>query len=266
MKRRLQALLRRFGLLVVSSEHAAAPYLDHWPLSSFSLSLLRRFPSLENLTFIQVGANDGRRFDPIAAFIDRHQWSGLMVEPVPSNFEALSRLRASNPRIVLLRAAVDAVAGHRSIYHLREDVPHAAPDWIWGMASFDREFLLDAVQSLGWSESCIADTKVPTVTWSQLWEKVPHQRCDVLVVDTEGHDVRLLLQLDWDRHRPTLVHFEHKHAHLDDRLALYGKLLGLGYEFSADTEDTTAWLPAPPDGPRPGAGPVHQPATPRVDA
>jgi hypothetical protein len=38
------------------------------------------------ISFIQFGANDGKRGDPINAFAKRHSWSGLVVEPVPEYF------------------------------------------------------------------------------------------------------------------------------------------------------------------------------------
>src|ERR1700722_3021383 len=42
-----------------------------------------------NLTFIEVGANDGRFGDPLRQYILKYQWKGVLVEPQPDIFERL---------------------------------------------------------------------------------------------------------------------------------------------------------------------------------
>jgi FkbM family methyltransferase len=243
MKAALKQLFRRLNLAVVTAKHAGVPYLDHVPQTAFESVLLRCFPDLGGLNFIQVGANDGHRFDPINAFVGRYGWRGVLVEPVPANFRHLQRTYAGHPSLTLLQAAVDVQAGQRPIYHLRDKLPTEAPDWVWGLASFDREHLLKSISAYNWPPDVIETTLVPTVTWDSVWQRLPGGRCDLLVIDTEGYDVVLLRSAGLAQHRPRLVHFEHDHVAPAERLDFYAELIALGYELATDAGDTTAWLP-----------------------
>ena len=244
MKSFLKQLLRRLGIAAVSANHAGVRYLDHPPGSIFESVLLRTFPDLHGLNFIQVGANDGRRFDPINPYVTHYAWRGVLVEPVPANFRHLQQTYAGNARLTLLQAAVDLQPGRRAVYHLSEDMPGPVPEWAWGLASFDRSHLLHTVKAQGWSEDVIAATDVPTLTWLDLWLKSASGNCDLLVIDTEGYDVTLLRAAGLAEHRPRLIHFEHTHVSPEERLDFYRELIALGYELASDAGDTTAWLPA----------------------
>ena len=46
------------------------------------------------VTFVQVGANDGYRFDPLRKHIVAYHWPGLLIEPQPDVFAELKQ----NPR------------------------------------------------------------------------------------------------------------------------------------------------------------------------
>lgn len=251
MKQLAKRLLRRIGIVALSSSHSAVRYVDHPPASVFGAMLLQRFPRLEGLTFVQVGANDGRRFDPIHGFVRRYGWRGVLVEPVPANFTRLKANYAGTPGLTFLRAAVDLARGRRTIYHLSEDTPPPVPEWAWGLASFERSHLLGTVKLQGWDVDVIAETEVPSIIWEDVWTHLPAEAgaaCDVLVVDTEGYDITLLRAADLAARRPRLIHFEHAHIPRADRLDFYASLVGLGYDFASDTADTTAWLPRTPDG------------------
>lgn len=243
MKKVLKQLFRHLGFAAVTAGHAGVRYLDHPPATAFESVLLKRFPSLQGLTFLQVGANDGHRFDPINPYVTTYGWRGVLVEPVPSNFRALQKTYGKNAQLILRQAAVDTVTGQRNIYHLREDLPGPVPDWLWGLASFNRDHLWNAIQPLGWDETAIACRPVPTIQWKDLWQLLPGPQCDILVIDTEGFDITLLRSADLGARRPKLIHFEHSHVTATERLTFYGELIELGYDLASDRGDTTAWLP-----------------------
>lgn len=48
--------------------------------------------SIENVKFIQIGANDGITDDPIRKYILNHNWKGVLVEPNASVFESLKKI------------------------------------------------------------------------------------------------------------------------------------------------------------------------------
>jgi FkbM family methyltransferase len=229
---------------VVNRRHAAAGFIEHPPRSAFDLILLRCFPRLQHLNFIQIGANDGRRCDPIADYVERDEWQGLMFEPLAANFVLLEKRHGRNSRLRLVRAAIDANAGRRKIYDLDRTKHPALPDWAYGLASFSRERVLTAARELGLDESALTAEEVETTAWDSVWQEFHAPRCDVLLLDTEGYDLVLLRSADLARHRPRIVHFEHACVSRDEQLTFYRELIELGYEIATDGPDTTAWLKA----------------------
>lgn len=233
-------ILRQVGLEIIRSTHPAAAYLRHAPATAFESILLRTFPDLTGLTFVQIGANDGVRCDPIHRFIDRYAWSGVLLEPLPVHFEALRRLHGANPRLRLMQAALDVEAGTRPIYNVRAS---GLPDWAQGLASLDLNRVRQAARDLGLDESAVTEEMVTTVTWQEVWSSLHQRRCDLLLLDTEGYDIHLLRQARLEQHRPRIVHFEHACVSDEERIAFYRELLALGYEISTHGVDTTAHLP-----------------------
>ncbi len=239
----LLRLFRRCGIVLTRAHSPAVRYLDHPPTSAFEGVLLRIFPDLRGLSFIQIGANDGLRADPIRAFIDDYAWTGLMYEPLSVNFDDLQRYRGTSPRLRLRRAAIDVSAGRRFVYDLAPTATSALPDWTRGLGSFSRERVEQAAAELGLPDTAIRAEEVETITWTQMWQEFGPRRCDLLVLDTEGHDMNLLRAADLARHRPRLILFEHACNPLDERMAFYRELLALGYDLATCEGDTVAHLP-----------------------
>lgn len=237
-------LSRRLGFTVVRDSHAAAKYLRAPSDQLFDLVLVRVFPSLHGLRFIQIGANDGVRCDPVRDKVLQYAWSGLLVEPLPPLFAELRRNYAGCPGLEFRNVAVDAAAGARTIHFLRPGLP--VPDWAHGLATFDLGRLQRTARELGRTDADILHEEIRTVTWDELLASTAEPRCDVLVVDAESHDIPILRAAPLRRLRPRVIHFEHGCAAPADRLAFYGELIGLGYELGTEGTDTTAWLPPVP--------------------
>ena len=62
------------------------------------------------VTFLQVGASDGLRWDPIRSFIVRDAWDGILVEPLPSVFDLLQSNYGyvKKSKLVFVNAAISS--------------------------------------------------------------------------------------------------------------------------------------------------------------
>ncbi|MBC8039394.1 MAG: FkbM family methyltransferase [Opitutaceae bacterium] len=241
MKARVKSLLSALGIVVVRRTHPGAPYLDLVPSGILDCILVKLFDEARDLTLVQIGANDGTRADPLHKHITARGWHALLVEPLPDFYSQLTGHHAGNPRVTCLNAAVDDSCGRREIHQIDPALKHL-PDWAWGLASFDRDRVVKAACELGRDETDVRSSTVTTVDWSEIWRLVGDHRCDLLVIDTEGQDIRLLRLANLALRRPRIVHFEHACVEQSERLAFYQELLEIGYELATDGPDSIAWL------------------------
>ncbi len=179
------------------------------------------------ITFVQVGANDGVTNDPLAARIRSGRWRGLLVEPVPSAYEALVANYSGIDGLTFERCAIGAEPGTATFYlpkdgntrigsfsadHVRAHYPN-------------RQVELDAID-------------VPVLPLSALLARHGFGNFDVLCVDAEGFDDVVLQSLDYGLTRPQIIHYEHKNLPDDRRMALrrfLGELQYATYPFHWNT-------------------------------
>ena len=77
IKRLIKDLLARRGLALQ-------------PIRSFNVfeAQIKKYLH-SNFTFVQVVANDGKRFDPINKYVVQYQWRGIVIEPIQEYFDEL---------------------------------------------------------------------------------------------------------------------------------------------------------------------------------
>jgi FkbM family methyltransferase len=190
---------------------------------------------------VQIGANDGTSGDPLADGFSKTRWSGLLVEPVPHLYERLVAHYRDRPGVRIERAAVSARDGDAPLYRLRT-TPGESPEWFNQLATLDREVLLRHRSSIPEIDSLLIEERVATVRLDTLLARHEISRIDLLVIDTEGHDLEVLRSLGFRRFRPTLLMFEHQHLSENDKRSAYALLETAGYDFRETPEgDTIAW-------------------------
>lgn len=195
-----------------------------------------------DLSFVQIGANDGKMMDPIRSAILGNQWRGLVVEPVPDLFDALRNNYASVlERVLPVNVAVSGKSGVSVFYHLHDasGLP-GLPDWAAGLGSFRRDVILSHRDRLPAIEEYLQAIEVPCMTWDELCVAHGVEDVDLLVTDTEGYDFEILRQLDYDRYRPFLVIYEHHHFDQDTDDSCRLMLSNAGYRLFREGLDTWA--------------------------
>ena len=189
--------------------------------------------------FIEVGSNDGSQHDHLKEAIRTRPWRGLMVEPVPYVFERLRENYGSLDRVELENAAIADRDGSVTFFHLRRDEEDASlPDWYDAIGSLSREAVAGHVDHIPDIESRIVETEVPALTFSALCERHAIERFDLLLIDTEGYDLEILKQVEFDRFRPRLVIYEHFHLSAAERAEGEARLRDHGYETLSEGFDT----------------------------
>lgn len=200
--------------------------------------------------FIQVGANDGVRGDPLRRLILQNaHWTGLFVEPLTHYFEQLKQNYQNDPRFVFENAAIAAEQGRKEIFYVSKAAEAVfgdeLPGWFYGLGSFEKSHILNHLAAMGDKiEPYIVAEEIEAVPLQQLLDRNHVTRIDVLTIDTEGYDYQVLAQVNFDRYQPKVVLFEHKHLSAEERRLATALLTGRGYECTEYGGDTLAILGA----------------------
>lgn len=184
----------------------------------------KRLPKWSKQTVVQIGANDGTRFDPVYALLrNRPRWKALFVEPIPNVFSQLVKNYGISNRFMFECAAISDSAGDFSFYYLSQDARAAAQQWheyFDLVGSLDRLHVLKALAGEAERlEKHIIETRVPVITLQMLLTKWNIRRIDVLVVDAEGYDWKIVRQALNMGLRPEIILFEHSNLLREEREA-----------------------------------------------
>ncbi|MBS0264927.1 MAG: FkbM family methyltransferase [Planctomycetes bacterium] len=219
----VQSLFKRFGYRL---ERVTTP-----PTLNLMSAFIRLLVAVRpNPFFLQIGANDGVRGDPLADFIRRYQFRGILVEPQPVPFQKLVANYSDQPGLIFENCAIDRQDGTATLYTT------AGLDVV---ASFDRRFVRRHV-----SDSEIQEIQVPTARLESLLTKHQIQRIDLLQIDVEGFDAEILRMFPFDRLKPALVHYEQYLLSNADRSSSVALLEKHGYGTLSTGMDVLAFREA----------------------
>jgi len=188
---------------------------------------------LTNVTFVQVGGNCGMNTprcavggDPIWEYATMFNWSGVVLEPVPRIFEELARNYKPYPNIFPMRAMVSNHSGRGKIQY----------DMGFLHGETSKEIRPEDTPKRGTS------VEVHTYTLQKLWEELLGQkrfsalqlaqRCDILVVDAEGNELKILSG-KIPSPKPRFILFEVAHMESHVLKSIENNLAAQGYTVCA---------------------------------
>lgn len=161
--------------------------------------------------YINIGAMDGIMFDDSASYVSMYGYKSLYVEPIPYAFNKLkNNIKQSNASfensaisdydgivqmITIDNEPIDNGLVHPCFYGMSAIYPPRN-----GLNSDgDKEI----VEKYGKMEI------VPCITLSTLFKKYNINYIDILSIDTEGHDWKIIKQLDLTKYRPSIIRAEY---------------------------------------------------------
>jgi FkbM family methyltransferase len=221
-----------FGRFFACTQHLAELHPGY--AQSYEFYVHRVLHALANrepdLFFLQIGGMDGKRFDPIYAFVKHYRWKGIILEPLADLFEALAANYAGNEGVTLVNAALTDSDGEHEMLRVRRQavLDGLVPVWVEGLSSFlpNRNALGGCGVSPDLHATLCRHMQVESVmclTLRSLAERYEIPRIDLLQVDAEGCELQILQQMDWSVYRPMVVQLEHWALPAEER----GELLGI---------------------------------------
>ncbi|HEX2477291.1 MAG TPA: FkbM family methyltransferase [Lacipirellulaceae bacterium] len=180
------------------------------------------------VTFLQIGAYDGRSDDDLRDLVVRHSLRGVLVEPQPAAFARLRETYRDQPQVTLLQAAIADREGVRNLYCRRGDASMAA--------SFDAEHL----RRHGIPSAEIIRQPVVCHTVESALRTAGLESVDLIQIDAEGYDWPIIHSIDFAKVRPAILRFEYRHMHSSDADACLDFLARHGYLFLLEARDIIA--------------------------
>jgi hypothetical protein len=103
------------------------------------------------------------------------------------------------------------------------------PAWAGQLASFSREHIEKHEDRAPGVSARIRSRVVPGLTFDDLLDRFAIRALDVLQIDAEGFDARLLACFPFERIMPRVLHYEIAHMTRGDLGATRARLAALGY-------------------------------------
>ena len=146
---------------------------------------------LENLcrkkqlnSLLQIGANDGKRFDELNYFIKKYKIKSVLVEPVDKYFNELKINYANLEYVKIENSAISVDDEIAYLFVVNEKYINKYDEHVKGLNSFDINHLIKHDVK----RKHIEKRKITSQTILSLIEKYSIKELDLLYVDTEGYD------------------------------------------------------------------------------
>jgi FkbM family methyltransferase len=183
---------------------------------------------------LQIGACDGITYDPIHPWIKKYGWHGILVEPQKDMFEKLKLNYRDNPHLIFENVAVAEDNQDRTLYTIKDE--NIKADWHVAIGSLLLDFYGRDSQDKMSSEI------VHCTTFDAILDRYQVSRIDLLQIDTDGYDYKLIKLFDFERIKPRLLRYEHLHLKPSERLDCKKLLSQYGYKTMEMAWDTGAVL------------------------
>lgn len=158
---------------------------------------------------IQIGANDGLRFDILNKYIKKYKVKSILVEPIKKSFNDLVKNFESYENVIFENVAISV---NNQISHLYKINPKKEGEYCGehfkGIMSFDKKHLLKH----GVKKNDIIKEEVVTTSINSLIKKYNLDFIDLIFIDAEGYDADIVEDFFKNSLKRPVIIFEYLHV------------------------------------------------------
>ena len=190
------------------------------------------------ITFVQVGSNDGKSGDPIFKFIHKYDWRGVLIEPIPFLYEKLkSNYQEKRDNLHFLNIAISAGdEKFKKFYVIDEKYRDILSDWHYQLGSFYREMLFH--HGIANVENYITSINVPVNTIQNIIDNYLYNySLDLVHIDAEGYDLEILKTVDFSKSLPKIFITEFANLDITSRKKMISILRNNNYRVYCHEQD-----------------------------
>ena len=171
-----------------------------------------------DIYFLEIGAFDGKSFDGLYRYTHNNNWTGLFVEPIKEYYDLL-QLNFENIEKKLFENS--AITEEDKKYGIRRLVGEGEK-WKKGSST-----LVDNDNSNKYEYET---ETINGIRFNTLVEKYNIKKIDVLQIDTEGYDLKILEQII-PLFLPKYIKVEQRHLKPKDKTKMKKLLVSCGYDY-----------------------------------
>ncbi len=174
---------------------------------NLKLVLKKIFDNQKIKCLIQIGANDGSRFDELNLFIKKYKIKSVLVEPISEYFEDLKRNYKNYENVYFENSAITEEAKEKEIFLVNSKNLGNYDEHIKGISSFDKKHLIKH----GVKSNHILKKKINCISILELLKKYDISDLDILFIDAEGYDGHILIDFFNSSDQEPILIFEYIH-------------------------------------------------------
>ena len=158
---------------------------------------------------IQIGANDGLRFDIINKYIKLYKTKSILVEPIKEYFDQLKKNYTNYENIFFENLAISVKNQINYLYKVKTINLEEYDEHVKGISSFDFNHLLKH----GVKKKHITKEKIDSIYIVKLFEKYNFD-INLLFIDAEGYDADIVIDLLNNSNFKPIIVIEYVHIQL----------------------------------------------------
>jgi FkbM family methyltransferase len=203
-------------------------------------NLLKNYCDQNKLkTLLQIGANDGERFDELNYFIKKYKIKSVLVEPINKYFNELKNNYLNYEFVKIENSAVSVNNEISYLFMVNDKNINKYDEHIKGINSFEIEHLIKHSVK----KNHIEKKKINSLSVTDLINKYNIDELDLLYVDTEGYDGKIVYEFIKNTKLKPIIIFEY--IHIENKF--FNKLINLlndkKFKFFAINENLVCYPP-----------------------
>ena len=163
-------------------------------------------------SLVQIGANDGQRFDVLNTFIKEYKLNCILVEPIKEYFEELKKNYKNFENISFENSLISVNNEIFHIYKVDTKYLNQYDEHVKGISSFDYKHLIKH----GVKKKHVTKQKINSITLKELLLKYNYHNFDLLFIDAEGYDGKIVN--DFLTSSPIRPYIIFEYIHIDNKI------------------------------------------------
>jgi len=200
--------------------------------------IIKKNTNKDNFFFIQIGSNDGKSGDPLHKYIIKYGWQGILVEPVHYLYKKLLKTYSNQNNLIFKNVAIGDNEGYKEFYRIEENDEPNNPGWYDRLGSFNKDVVLKHKKYIPNFDKHFIKEKIKCITFDNLIKENNVKKIDLLHIDTEGYDFEIIKLIDFNKIKPSMILYEHKHLSENDKTDCMEYLKNKGYSLIIQGVDT----------------------------